>query len=149
MTDYDEWIQCFRCKKWRFKSPAMKVCPAWECKYNVFSNKFNSCSAPQEEMPDDYDEEENKTDVAADSKELVTELFHDVNLVHDSTEAFTRSRCSCKLCTEIHAAVDNWKSNESKHLVPIIRCVINSISETEHIANKIEEDKSFLKLKFK
>ena len=57
MDEYDEWVQCCKCAKWRKKEPIMKVSPGWHCKLNVFSTKYNSCSSPQEEMPTSDDED--------------------------------------------------------------------------------------------
>jgi len=117
----------------------MKLCDNWECRYNVFSDTYNTCSAPQEPMPEDG-EEERPTPLP-----LVDELFAGRAVVVEPSKEtlFTKSDCTCALCREINDAVGAWNGG-GDHPVPLIRCLLNSISATEHIAKNMEDEKVFL-----
>ena len=144
-SHFEEWVQCCRCQKWRFKAPAMKVVPNWHCKLNVFSLTYNTCDAPQEKMPPEHNLVSDKS-ISEDAEEMVKEIFDGVELCDDAPE-FTRSKCACTLCTEINSAVDNW-NNSTVHTIPIIQCVLKSLSETSHVAKAIEDDKKFVNQKY-
>ena len=130
--DTEKWIQCFKCKKWRVITDTLQVGPSWECKYNLFDTKHNTCKAPQEKMPHYEEEEEEEEEEEMDLDDICQE------------EMFTPSTCTCKVCSEINAAVTKWKDIPT-HSIPLVNCIIKSISATEQMAHQAEDEKQFMK----
>lgn len=135
----EKWVQCVKCQKWRVVPNTLKLSPGWECRHNVFSAEYNRCSAPQEEMPS-ADEAPAKPPAS-----ITDEIFARYSLVEPSKDSlFSKSTCSCTLCQEINAAAASWDNKKMTHSVPLIACLLKSISNTAHIAQEIEDDKAFL-----
>lgn len=140
MDEKETWVQCVKCQKWRVVPDTVKLADNWQCRYNVFSSEYNRCSAAQEPMPA-------AEAAAATPPPIVDEVFANYSVVEDGGKdsLFTKSTCSCTLCREINNAVDQWDNKKmAAHAIPLVACLLKSISNTAHIADAIEEDKTFL-----
>ena len=141
----ERWVQCHKCHKWRCvpEESTMKLPRSnWHCALNVFSNKYNNCSAEQEKMPP------RKGGRQRTASEETTALLEGLGLkVHeeDTVESlFTLSECTCHTCTEMNAAAREWANViREPHRIPLLQCVLRTITATSRMAEAMEEEKRF------
>jgi TATA-binding protein-associated factor Taf7 len=141
MQETEKWIQCALCEKWRVVEDSLNIdeTQAWYCKYNIFSATHNTCEAPQEQMP----ESDEDTDAEEDSLPLDGEDEEEEEEEEEEDECFCPSSCACEICTEVNYAVKNWTCTPEEHTQPLLRLILKSITNTEHIAIAAEDDKCF------